>query len=58
MNSMARSAVIACCGLASVSAQDLFFDPLAALFDRPPPRENEGIHSHMVRSATSDDGLT
>lgn len=55
MKPITRSAVVALCGLVSAPAQDLF-DPLAGLFD-PPPRQDNGIQGHNVRSATSDDGL-
>lgn len=57
MKTITRSAVVALCGLVSVSAQDLLFDPLAGLFD-PPPRQDNGIQGHNVHSATSEDGLT
>ncbi len=65
MKSLSRLALVALCGLASASAQDFFselFNPLAPF---PPPSAeqgappgNEGIQSHIVRSATSEDGLT
>lgn len=58
MHALLRSLVLASCALVSASAQESLFDPFAAFFDRPEPRPQEGIASHMVRSATSDDGLT
>lgn len=59
MNSITRSALVALCGLASASAQESLLDPLAPFpFDEPRSRPQEGIGSHMVHSATSEDGLT
>lgn len=58
MTSLFRlSALVAACAGAAF-AQDSLLDPLAPFFDNPPPPQNVGLHSHMVRSATSEDGLT
>lgn len=58
MHSLLLSLVLASFVLSTTFAQEALFDPLARFFDEPSPPQNEGIASHMVRSATSDDGLT
>lgn len=58
MHDTACIVAAALCGMASASAQVSLLDPLAPFFDDPPPAAGAGINSHMVRSATSDDGLS